>query len=101
MKAIRISLPSTSPAIESQHGARLLGPRRARAVAREFLRRECDELGVALGESLARDANIVLEPGAHAVGASGQRPVHHLGLVAADSGRHPGRARQLAPELAE
>jgi hypothetical protein len=61
--------------------------------------REPEQLGVAPGQSVLRDADVVRQPRADRVRAAGERPFHHGGLVAADAGRGPGRVGENVPEL--
>src|SRR5437016_5550430 len=66
----------TLPRPQPQHDPRLVRTCGARAVARQFLGCDFHQLGVALRQALARDADVVLEPGAHAFGLARQRPFH-------------------------
>ena len=63
--------------------------------------RQPDQLRIAGCQTVTAHADIVLEPGAHRVRASNQRPVHHAGLVHADARRRPGRVRQQQPDFAQ
>jgi hypothetical protein len=58
-----------------------------------------DKLGIARGEAVAADADIVLEPGTD-VAAERQRPVGDDGLVAANAGRRERRLRKQPHRLA-
>jgi hypothetical protein len=67
----------------------------------DFFRRDGNQLRIALRKSIARDAYIVLEAGAHPIGVARQYPIHDSGLIGTDAGSCPCSVGQNALEFAQ